>query len=86
MELVDACLLDTKLINASTAKKLDKNQLVLEVVKILFPNITTAELNEIQQKIDFIIDNKLIKDPNFFSQVGKSLGSVVIYVTGSKKS
>jgi len=88
MELVEACLADKTIIDPKTAQKLSKTDLVLEIVKILFPSITQTELADIQTKIEFILENNLVKvieKTTFFSQISKSLNSCIKYVTGSKK-
>jgi len=88
MELVEACLSDSTIIDPKTAQKLSKTDLVLQIVKILFPSITPAELTDIQSKIEFILENNLVKSvtsTSFFSTATKVLNSCITSVTGSKK-
>jgi hypothetical protein len=88
MELVEACLSDSTIIDPKTAQKLSKTDLVLQIVKILFPSITPTELTDIQSKIEFILENNLVKSvtsTSFFSTATKALNSCITYVTGSKK-
>jgi hypothetical protein len=80
MERVNEYVDDQEKIDKKVAKKLDKNLLVVEIVKMLFPNITAEEIKEIEEVIQDVLDNKLIKKhKNFFLRITKPIRWLVMY-------
>jgi hypothetical protein len=69
MEVIDECLITPSIINNKVASKVDKNDLLMNVFKRLFPNITESELADIQETVQFILDNKLIKSSTTWNKV-----------------
>lgn len=69
--------IDEKLLSKKVAKKINKNELVLDVVKCLFPNLSEHEIVQFQNMLQFAIDSKLIKKKGHCSMVLGSLISIV---------
>jgi hypothetical protein len=61
MELVDEAIDNQEIIDKSTKKKIDKNQLLTVIIKRLFPNITDEELSNFDPIIEFLLNNNLIE-------------------------
>ena len=62
-----------KLVDSKTAEKLDKTETSIQIIKLLIPTLTPAEIEDIKSIVDFIIQNNLIKLP---SQLTKQLNVV----------
>jgi predicted CopG family antitoxin len=69
MELIDKCLMDSSIIDRKTAKKIDRSDLLIEILKVMFPNINEQEIAEVKKQVDYNIDLKLVKKPSFFFSV-----------------
>lgn len=63
-----------KLMSKKVSKKINKNELVIDVVKCLFPSLTEAEIIQFQNLLQFAIDSKLIKKNNTCRAVFDFLG------------
>ena len=53
-----------KLMSKKVSKKINKNELVIDVVKCLFPQLTEPEIVQFQNMLQFAIDSKLIRKKN----------------------
>jgi hypothetical protein len=61
MEQIEEKSNDRTLISSSNSKKIDKNIIVLQIVKILFPDIKDDEIKTINGIIELVIGSKYIK-------------------------
>ena len=50
-----------RIVPKKVSKKLNKNELVLDIVKCLFPSLTETEIKQYENMLQFAIDCKLIK-------------------------
>lgn len=76
MEKIEEAVV-SKQISKETLKKIDKNDLVIQIFQGLFPDLSDDDCNSIKNTIEFVINNKLLKNPNFFL---KSLNSLLKFV------
>lgn len=74
-ELVELSI-DEKLMSKKVSKKVNKNELVLDIVKCLFPNLSEQEIVQFQNMLQFAIDSKLIKKKGSCSIIFNYLGRV----------
>jgi hypothetical protein len=58
-ELIDVAVHE-KLVNKKTFKKINKNQLVLDVLQVLYPSLQDDELTKMRTVLEFCIDAKLV--------------------------
>ena len=65
MEKIDKRIED-KTLSKKTVNKVDKNDLVVQIFKGLFPDLSGNDIVFIEETIEFIINNKLIKSNFFF--------------------
>ena len=72
-ELVELSI-DEKLMSKKVSKKVNKNELVLDIVKCLFPNLSEQEIVQFQNMLQFCIDSKLIKKKGSCATVLSYLG------------
>jgi hypothetical protein len=60
MQEIENCIGANKELTADQKAKIDKNSLLIQIIKKLFPNITPQELDTIEYAISFIADSKLL--------------------------
>jgi 6-phosphogluconate dehydrogenase len=65
MQLVESGIVEDKIISKKLIQKLDKNQLVIDIFEAMFESITEEDKREIEDKMQFIINNRLLRS-NFF--------------------
>jgi hypothetical protein len=68
MELIDVGVILDEVISKKLVKKLDKNQLVLDIFEAMFPELTDDEKKSIEGAIQFILNNKVLRSNNFFCE------------------
>lgn len=73
------CAYQEQVVNKKVSKKLNKNELVIDVVKCLFPSLTESEIIQFQNMLQFAIDSKLIKKKGFMAKVLGSCGRAYSY-------
>jgi hypothetical protein len=75
MEKIDNKSENKNIVNPKIKDKIDKNALVVEIVKQLLPKVVQSELDAINYAMDFILSNKVIKKKSqFFESAIKFLG------------
>jgi hypothetical protein len=72
MELIEAGIVQDKVISKKLIIKLDKNRLVLDIFEAMFESISEEDKRQIEDKIQFILDNKVLRRNIFFSVLKKS--------------
>jgi hypothetical protein len=55
-----------RIVPKKVSKKLNKNELVLDIIKCLFPSLTETEIKQYENMLQFAIDCKLIKKSPVF--------------------
>ena len=73
------CAHQEQVVNKKVLKKLNKNELVIDVVKCLFPSLSDVEIIQFQNMLQFAIDSKLIKKKGCMAKVLDSCGKVYKY-------
>ncbi len=61
MEKIDEKSKDKKLMGNVSKEKLDKNGLLIEVVKQLIPKVDKPQLDAINYTMEFILENNMLK-------------------------
>lgn len=59
---------DEKLISRKVGKKVNKSQLVVDVLKCLFADLSESEIQTFENLLQFAIDSKLIRKKSRFSK------------------
>ncbi len=59
--------------NGASIKKIDKKQVCIRVFKKLFPNISNDEVRIIENQVDYLCNNGLIKLRPILKRIGSSL-------------
>jgi hypothetical protein len=80
MELIEAGIVQDKVISKRLIGKLDKNKLVLDIFEAMFESITEEDKRQIEDKIQFILDNKVLRRNNFFFSVLKKSGKTCTHL------
>jgi Asp-tRNA(Asn)/Glu-tRNA(Gln) amidotransferase B subunit len=73
MELVEAGIIQDKIISKKLIAKLDKNKLVLDIFEAMFSSLTEDDKSEIEDKIQFILNNKVLRRNSFFFRFLRNL-------------
>jgi hypothetical protein len=73
MELIEAGVIQDKLISKKLVDKLDKNKLVVDIFEATFGNLTEDDMKQIEDDIQFILNNKLIPKKSFFFRLLRRL-------------
>ena len=69
MELIDEALSNNEIVDKNVSKKICKNELLTVVLKQLFQNISDEELSDFDSKIEFILNNNIIKKSIILKQL-----------------
>ena len=72
---------DTSTVDKKIKERIDKTELLIQVVGCVWPDLTEDELERIKQLITFASENKMVKKKRFqkfFSRLGKCLVSFLI--------
>jgi hypothetical protein len=73
MNLIEAGIIVDKIISKKLIQKLDKNKLVIDIFEAMFETITEDDKIYIEKQIQFILNNKLLRNNNFFLRFFRNL-------------
>ena len=75
MKLIDEALSNNEIVDKNVSKKICKNELLTVVLKQLFQNISDEELSDFDSKIEFILNNNIIKKKSIILKQLKSVSN-----------
>jgi hypothetical protein len=68
-QLITDKMKDKKVVSRSTSRRIDKNELLMNVFTTLFKDLSEDDITHINQGLTFCIDNKIIGKESFFAKI-----------------